>query len=513
MRSSGRKKWIGPVAALAGILLAIAVFLAVFYVPDENVEVQGSTRYPDERIRELAMPGFAQHNSLYLGFFQKILLTEDTPFIDSIECEYISRDHIRLHVNEDYPIGYIEQEGSRCYFDANGIVIEILAEAASSSDKATADSASSEASSDSTSSTATSDSTSSTETSAGEKAAGKEVDALTDEAVSDSTSATEDSAGEKAAGKEGDALTGEAASDSTLATEASAEKNAAGKEGDALTGEAASDSTSNAASEDTHFRPALTDVFLVTGLTQERVSLDQKIPVKNEHIFSMILAVNKLISKFEIAPDRIEVGEDGQSLTLHYGDVQIALGSDTLLEDKMSRAAAILPQLKGLRGILHLETFSEDTINIIFEKTEAKPTDSAEEDKANATIAIPDPAGDARKPESAQGQDGSEEAAPGEDDESAGEWNDEGENSESYDTDTYDSGNGETEYYDPEGDGYSDNGSGYYAPEEGGYDDYGSGEYTAEESGYDGDDSGYYASEESGYDDYGSEEYEDEEAG
>ena len=485
MRSSGRKKWIGPVAALAGILLAIAVFLAVFYVPDENVEVQGSTRYPDERIRELAMPGFAQHNSLYLGFFQKILLTEDTPFIDSIEYEYISRDHIRLHVNEDYPIGYIEQEGSRCYFDANGIVIEILAEVASSSDKATADSASSEAASDSTSSTVTFDSTSSTETSAGEKAAGKEVDALTDGAVSDSTSATEASAGEKAAGKEGDALTGEAASDST----------------------------SNAASEDTHFRPALTDVFLVTGLTQERVSLDQKIPVKNEHIFSMILAVNKLISKFEIAPDRIEVGEDGQSLTLHYGDVQIALGSDTLLEDKMSRAAAILPQLKGLRGILHLETFSEDTINIIFEKTEAKPTDLAEEDKANATIAIPDPAGDARKPESAQGQDGSEEAAPGEDDESAGEWNDEGENSESYDTDTYDSGNGETEYYDPEGDGYSDNGSGYYAPEEGGYDDYGSGEYTAEESGYDGDDSGYYASEESGYDDYGSEEYEDEEAG
>ena len=63
----------------------------------------------------------------------------------------------------------------------------------------------------------------------------------------------------------------------------------------------------------------------------------------------------------------MEIGEDNV-LTLHYGNVRIALGKDENLEDKMTRVAGILPKLNGESGVLHLEGFTNDTQNIIFER-------------------------------------------------------------------------------------------------------------------------------------------------
>ena len=44
---------------------------------------------------------------------------------------------------------------------------------------------------------------------------------------------------------------------------------------------------------------------------------------------------------------------------------------DEYLEEKMRRLAAILPHLEGMSGTLHLETYDENTENIIFDTTEA----------------------------------------------------------------------------------------------------------------------------------------------
>ena len=65
-------------------------------------------------------------------------------------------------------------------------------------------------------------------------------------------------------------------------------------------------------------------------------------------------------------PDRVEFSEN-LSMTLSYDQVRIGLGDDSLLEEKMTRVTAILPKLSGLSGILHLEDFTEDTQNIIFD--------------------------------------------------------------------------------------------------------------------------------------------------
>ena len=115
------------------------------------------------------------------------------------------------------------------------------------------------------------------------------------------------------------------------------------------------------------FRPALTDVPLITGLKFESVEVGQVLSVEDPTVFNTILALTRMIDKYEIQPDYVEFAED-QSMTLYYGNVRISLGTDSNLEEKMTRVAAILPKLTGKSGVLHLEDFTDDTQNIIFDQ-------------------------------------------------------------------------------------------------------------------------------------------------
>ena len=69
-------------------------------------------------------------------------------------------------------------------------------------------------------------------------------------------------------------------------------------------------------------------------------------------------------------------------MTLHYEDVRIQIGGDMLLEEKVSRVAAILPELEGLSGVLHLEDYAKDTQNIIFDRDKTSASSSSESSNA-----------------------------------------------------------------------------------------------------------------------------------
>lgn len=115
------------------------------------------------------------------------------------------------------------------------------------------------------------------------------------------------------------------------------------------------------------YQPQLSDVSQITGLTFEPPVLDEKLVVPDDIAFDYLYALARMINKYGIKPDSIELDENLQ-MTLHYGNARIALGKDENLEEKMTRASAILPQIMGVSGVLHLEEFNEDTQNIIFEK-------------------------------------------------------------------------------------------------------------------------------------------------
>ncbi|MDO4616318.1 MAG: hypothetical protein Q4B03_02520 [Lachnospiraceae bacterium] len=119
------------------------------------------------------------------------------------------------------------------------------------------------------------------------------------------------------------------------------------------------------------FNPDLADVPLVTGLEVSPVEEGQRLPVSDSVIFNTIQSLTKMIDKYKIYPDYVLITENEKNekeMSLYYGTVRAALGTDSDLEEKITRLAAILPKLTERSGVLHLEEFTGDTINIVFEE-------------------------------------------------------------------------------------------------------------------------------------------------
>ena len=60
-------------------------------------------------------------------------------------------------------------------------------------------------------------------------------------------------------------------------------------------------------------------------------------------------------------------------MTLVYDTYNISLGNRSYLEEKIERVMLILPKIEGMQGTLHLENYSSQNTDIVFEKdTEAE---------------------------------------------------------------------------------------------------------------------------------------------
>lgn len=123
------------------------------------------------------------------------------------------------------------------------------------------------------------------------------------------------------------------------------------------------------------------------GLEMDHVALDEKLPIKNESVLNTAVSLARIFEKAEEIPDHIYF-DDKYNITLEYGEVKAQLGKDKYLEDKMSRLLAILPQLTGQKGILHMENVSPDNKMITFEKEiteeEKKKSENGEDPEAES---------------------------------------------------------------------------------------------------------------------------------
>lgn len=295
--------------------MAAAVFFGLFYVTD--VEVVGNTRYSAGQISEMTLTGPVSYNSVLMSMLNKTVYP-DAAFVESVQVKYLGRNRLRLEVQEKYPIGYLDVNGTNFYFDKDGLVLEAI----------------------------------------------KEQDVI--------AAQKEQARAEAAAGAE--QTSGSSAPDSRQdQTQVQAGQTAGTESG---TVEKASHNSS-----DTVFRPALTDVPKIEGLNASNIQVGGILKVKDASVFQTILSLTKLIDKFGIQPDYVEFAED-HTMTLHYEDVRIQIGGDTLLEEKVSRVAAILPELEGLSGVLHLEDYAKDTQNIIFDRDKTSASSSSESSNA-----------------------------------------------------------------------------------------------------------------------------------
>ena len=118
-------------------------------------------------------------------------------------------------------------------------------------------------------------------------------------------------------------------------------------------------------------------IQIITDAPLENVpkieGIDVKEAVQGERLsgisrtkLNTILSVGKMLEKMENKPDRLGFNELNQ-LVMYYGDIEVRLGDDENMDEKLNRLVGILPELEGMSGILHLENTTEDSESVVFD--------------------------------------------------------------------------------------------------------------------------------------------------
>lgn len=116
----------------------------------------------------------------------------------------------------------------------------------------------------------------------------------------------------------------------------------------------------------------LSGIPQITGLTFKSIVLNSKLETNNPGIFSQILQLKQAFDKYKILVDKIYFDNNNQ-ITIYLGDsqtkdVKVLLGDCGDLVDKLYELNQLTPNLKGLKGTLHLEDYKEDASSVIFKQ-------------------------------------------------------------------------------------------------------------------------------------------------
>lgn len=137
----------------------------------------------------------------------------------------------------------------------------------------------------------------------------------------------------------------------------------------------------------------------ITGISCEEVILYEKLQLENSDILRDLLNLTQTLKKYNLLPDEIQYDSNMEPV-LYYGTIQVKIGSEDNLSQKVVRLSIILPQLDGLSGTLHLETWTPETTDIIWDRaeeqseTEEETTEEPSEEPSADTPAEEQPAQD-----------------------------------------------------------------------------------------------------------------------
>lgn len=103
------------------------------------------------------------------------------------------------------------------------------------------------------------------------------------------------------------------------------------------------------------------------GFRFEKMVLNQNLDISDPGIFNALSSINQMINKDNIPPEKVIYDADS-NIILVYENIEVWLGKDEHLEEKMNTLASIMPEMEGLSGILHLEDYDSFGSGVIFEK-------------------------------------------------------------------------------------------------------------------------------------------------
>lgn len=105
----------------------------------------------------------------------------------------------------------------------------------------------------------------------------------------------------------------------------------------------------------------------IQGLTCDSVVLYEKLPLKEPRALKNLLALTQLLEKYDIPAKRIEYEETAGTMTVISNKITINVGNADNMAQKIMRLQYILPKLEGKKGTLHLENWTSETTDIIFD--------------------------------------------------------------------------------------------------------------------------------------------------
>lgn len=112
----------------------------------------------------------------------------------------------------------------------------------------------------------------------------------------------------------------------------------------------------------------ISDIPMVRGIDCDEVVLFERLPIDRDRLRE-ILTLTQTLRRAELIPDSVTYGVESAPV-LKYGDIQVIVGETALLTQKVERLGKIMPGLSGQKGTLHLETWTEETTNIVFNREE-----------------------------------------------------------------------------------------------------------------------------------------------
>lgn len=319
------KRWL-----CGAVLGAAAVFLVAFHT--DEVEIVGNSYFTEGEIKKLVLNRPLSFNTVLLTTFQREIPT-NSPLLQSVSLERMSRKKIRVRVEEKQLIGYVIEDETKLYFDKDGMVLQAVKIKKTEPKK------------DNEQVTPTAEVSPTAEaTPTAEVSPTAEATPTPTAEVSPTPTAEASPTAEATVVPE------------TLTPEPIGEKKPEKQE-----------------------QPKDEErVPLVQGLEYQSAGLNHKLEVEQSGIFNTIQGIVKIADKYEIMPERIVIRED-EMLALQYGGIEVLIGRDEYLEEKVARVAAILPKLEPERGTLHLEDYTKNSRNIIF--SQAPMGDGSEDSK------------------------------------------------------------------------------------------------------------------------------------
>ena len=123
---------------------------------------------------------------------------------------------------------------------------------------------------------------------------------------------------------------------------------------------------------------------LVTGIAIEEPQLYQKLTLDNSSMLRTMLNICQLLVRSSLIPDSVNFDENG-NMTLKIGGIEVRLGQDEYLEEKIANLVTIYPQIASQSGILNMEGFTGKNEAITFKTVEQIAAEEAGETEQEAS--------------------------------------------------------------------------------------------------------------------------------